>query len=259
MRKQRQQGQKSAPLGPVPIPQPRPQRMMRSNSENQELLRQRQVGTGAGGTAVAQQQDPRAGRSRAWQLGYDDGVTQAEGGLARIQGDAVTQRALQSASTTSGVSYDNLTAMAIIESTGDRRIGTNAFGYTGLMQMGRDAAADVGMSYSSLQGAQNVGNNALAGARYWNLNDERLDEGIPRDPLHMYLAHQQGAGGTNQLMETLGSTPNAAASRNQRNNLPGHVFEALGGRVTQQDFYDYWAGKMAAIQQAIQASRAPQS
>ena len=85
--------------------------------------------------------------------------------------------------------------MSIIESTGNRHVGTNYFGYTGLMQMGRTAAADVGMSYSSLVGSNNVENNAMAGAKYWNVNDKRLDKSVPRDPLHMYLAHQQGAGG----------------------------------------------------------------
>lgn len=236
----------------IPIPRPRP-RSLRSNSEVQEQLRQQPQGDASGQVAP----DPKAGKSRAWQLGYDDGVAQGQGGIANIQGDALTQEALQNASDKTGVSYDDLTAMAIIESTGNRKIGTNASGYTGLMQMGADAAKDVGMSYKGLQGAGNVNNNALAGAKYWNLNDQRLDEDIPRDPLHMYLAHQQGAGGTNTLMKNLQEDPSANASRNQKNNLPGHVTKALGGKVTQKDFYDYWQGKMTAIQNAIRESKQP--
>jgi hypothetical protein len=197
-----------------------------------------------------------AGKSLAWQLGYEDGVAQAKGGLANIENDNKTQSALRNASAKSGVAVDDLEAMAIIESTGNRAIGTNAFGYTGLMQMGAEAAKDVGMKYADLQGKDNVENNALAGAKYWNVNDKRLNENIPRDPLHMYLAHQQGAGGTNKLMETLKDQPEAKASRNQLNNLPGHVVKRLAGKVKQQDFYDYWQGKMAAIQEAIRQNEA---
>lgn len=145
--------------------------------------------------------------------------------------------------------------MSIIESTGNRNVGTNAYGYTGLMQMGRDAATDVGMSYGSLQGGANVDNNALAGAKYWKVNEERLDPGVPRDPLHMYLAHQQGAGGTNALMKTLATSPGAAAHGAQKNNLPDKVRKAKGGKISQQDFYDYWAGKMQAIQDSIAAAK----
>ncbi|MFT5681500.1 MAG: hypothetical protein ACI8RZ_002406 [Myxococcota bacterium] len=189
-------------------------------------------------------------QSEAWRLGYDDGVMQAEGGMENIQSDPVTQSALSDAAQASGVSQDDLTAMAIIESTGNRDVGTNRSGFTGLMQMGRRASQDVDMPFEDLKGADNVDNNALAGARYWNLNDQWLNEEIPRDPLHMYLAHQQGAGGTNSLMSTLAEDPNTTASRNQRNNLPGRVVQTLGN-VTAQDFYDYWSGKMTAIQDAV--------
>ena len=193
--------------------------------------------------------------SRAMQLGNTDGLGQAKGGLNNLAGDPQTRSAIEAASKATGQSVDDLTAMAIIESTGNRHVGTNAYGYSGLMQMGRAAAKDVGMSYGSLLGGGNVKNNALAGAKYMNVNAKRLDKGIPQDPLHLYLAHQQGAGGTNALMETLKSNPKAAATRNQRNNLPGAVLKELGGNVTQQDFYDYWKGKMGAIQSSIQDSK----
>lgn len=192
-----------------------------------------------------------ADKSQAWKLGFGHGVSQARGGLRNIGGDAMTRDALQNASTQTGVGYDDLSAMAIIESTGNRHVGTNRSGFTGLMQMGDTAAQDLGMSFSGMQGGANVRNNALAGAKYWQLNDDRLDEDIPRDPTHMYLAHQQGAGGVNQLMKGLKSNPDAGASRNQRNNLPPGVARALGRAPTRQDFYDYWTGKMTAIQDAI--------
>lgn len=197
-----------------------------------------------------------AGRGDAWRTGYRDGMGQAAGGLRNIERDAATGDALAFASRETGISVDNLTAMAIIESTGNRNVGTNAFGYTGLMQMGADSAQDLGTSYASLQGGANVNNNARAGAQYWQLNDRRLNDAVPRDPLHMYLAHQQGAGGTNSLMKGLAAAPNAAANRNQRNNLPGSLRGTLGRPITRQDFYDYWSGKMTAIQDAIAARRA---
>lgn len=236
----------------------------RGNAFLQDQLRARQAQEGPGlaegqeaaqlaaGDAIPSQY---ASESEVWRMGYLDGVAQARGGLANIGGDARTQGALSQAATATGVAEDDLTAMAIIESTGNRNIGTNAYGYTGLMQMGRDAATDLGMSYSKMKGGANVDNNALAGARYWKLNEQRLDEDIPRDPLHMYLAHQQGAGGTNQLMDTLATNPGKAAHGAQKNNLPGHVRQARGKSLTQQDFYDYWAGKMQAIQDAIAASK----
>jgi hypothetical protein len=198
-----------------------------------------------------------ASKSATWKRGYADGLAQGRAGMARIDADEKTLAALAGASKNTGVKQDDLTAMAIIESTGNRAVGTNAFGYTGLMQMGQDAASDLGMSYSKMRGAENVGNNALAGARYWKLNEERLNRNVPKDPLHMYLAHQQGAGGTNALMDTLATNPGAKATGAQRNNLPGDLKKQLGKGATQQNFYDYWAGKMQAIQDVIAAKKAP--
>jgi soluble lytic murein transglycosylase-like protein len=221
-----------------------------SNSVMVEQMKQAQL-VDTGGQTL----DPEL-PSEAWRLGNSDGGRTAVGGLANIQGDQATLDAIAKASKATGVSVDDLTAMAIIESSGRADVGTNQFGYTGLMQMGSAAAKDVGMTLGSVTGVENVDNNALAGAKYWNQNARVLDEDIPRDPLHMYLAHQQGAGGTNTLMRNLSTNPDAAASRNQVSNLPGHVFEALGGSATQQDFYDYWQGKMGAIQGAIQDDKA---
>ena len=197
-------------------------------------------------TCDANTSAPAAPKSMSGQMGYNDGLAQAKGGLQNLSSPA-TQKALEAASKAQNISLDNLKAMSIIESTGNGAVGTNAFGYTGLMQMGRAAAQDVGMSYSSLVGAHNVGNNAMAGAKYWNINASRMNAAIPRDPLHMYLAHQQGAGGLNSLMRTMGSNPAAAMSRNQLNNIPGKLRQALRN-PTQKDFYDYWKGKMKGIQ-----------
>lgn len=223
------------------------------NAFAQEQIRRQQAALLA--AVDTGQVDLAAPKSAVWRLGYRDGMAQGKGGLATVQRDLTTLKAINGAAGATGVAADDLTAMSIIESSGNRNVGTNRFGYTGLMQMGRDSASDVGMSYASLQGGANVANNALAGAKYWQINDRRLDEEIPRDPLHMYLAHQQGAGGTNTLMKTLASDPSKAATRAQRNNLPPEVRRAIGGTPSHQDFYDYWSGKMEAIQDAIATSK----
>ena len=220
---------------------------------NQAAVEQANMVVATASTDIPQQY---AGKSAVWKSGYRDGLAQARDGLANIEGDATTRSAIADASTATGVDIDNLTAMAIIESTGNRSIGTNGSGYTGLMQMGSEATREVGMRFSSVKGASNVANNALAGAKYWNLNDERLGEDVPRDPLHMYLAHQQGAGGTTRLHETLQTNPTAAATGAQKGNLPEALRATLGKNITQQDFYDYWAGKMQAIQDALAARNA---
>ncbi len=195
------------------------------------------------------------GQSKIWKMGYRHGVAQARGGVANITSDPLTRAALDKAASATDLNVDDLWAMAIIESTGNRHVGTNGSGYTGLMHMGKAAARDVGMSYGKMQGASNVDYNALAGAKFWQRNDELLDESVPRDPLHMYLAHQQGGGGTNTLMRDLQTRPNAAAKHAQRVNLPPEVRRAMGGTVTRQNFYDYWAGKMTAIRESIAAHR----
>lgn len=195
-------------------------------------------------------------KSAIWQVGWAHGLSQGQAGLENIAKDTRTQLALAKASQATGVSEDSLTAMSIIESTGNRSVGTNAYGYTGLMQMGSDAAKDLGMSYSSLIGAENVENNALAGARYWGINDSRMDQDIPRDPLHMYLAHQQGAAGVSDVYQTVQQSPQTQAIGVMRNNLPSDVLQQTGWNPTYQEFYDYWSGKMAAIEHLIAMQKA---
>ena len=198
-----------------------------------------------------QQQKPKPPKSKAEKLGLKDGLRHGQEGMNNLNSSPTTMQALQNAAQKTGNNIQDLQAMSIIESTGNAGVGTNKFGYTGLMQMGQDAAKDVGMSYSSMVGSGNVNNNALGGARYMNLNKGRLNSNIPKDPLHLYLAHQQGAGGTNSLMKTLAKNPAAPLTRNQLNNLPPQVRNQLGGNMTQQDFYDYWKGKMDGIQQRV--------
>lgn len=187
--------------------------------------------------------------SKAEKAGRSAGASQARAGVNNIASSPTTMSALQNAAKASGRSFTDLATKAIIESTGNAGVGTNPYGYTGLMQMGRAAAQDVGMPFSSLVGAGNVGNNALAGAKYMNLNAGRLPGSIPKDGFHLYMAHQQGAGGTAQLMRTLQSNPGAALTRNQANQLD--LGRIVGRQPTQQDFYDYFKGKYESIEDAV--------
>lgn len=197
-------------------------------------------------------------RSDQYEWGWENGVRNTAGGMDRILNDTDTLEAIKNASRETGVSVENLIAMAIIESSGNKGIGTNTFGYTGLMQIGRAAASDIGIPYEDLVGAENVEKNALAGAKYWNINASRLNDDIPRDPLHLFLAHNQGASGTNQLMHNLDSNPDnpPPLNRNQRTNLPASYIAEIennGEEVNQRHFYDYWKGYMASIQEQVAA------
>jgi hypothetical protein len=162
--------------------------------------------------------------------------------------------AIESASHTTGVSVGDLTAMALIESGGDANIGTNRYGYTGLMQIGRMAASDVGMSMRDVTGAGNVSNNALAAALLWVRNARSLSRDIPRTTVNLYLAHQLGARGMNELWATVRTNPNQPLTENQRGQLPGAVMRQLSQDhrvVTQRDFYDFWVGRAGGIREAI--------
>jgi hypothetical protein len=205
-------------------------------------------------TETNDQKNPQR-RSQAEEAGRKAGQAQAQAGVNNIANSPQTMNALQNAAQQTGQSFNDLATKAIIESTGNAGVGTNPYGYTGLMQMGRAAASDVGMSYGSLVGAGNVGNNALAGAKYMNLNAARLPAGIPKDGFHLYMAHQQGAGGTAQLMRTLANNPGAALTPNQANQLD--LGRVLGRNPTQQDFYDYFKGKYKAAEEAVEKKFGP--
>jgi hypothetical protein len=237
-------------------------RFIQDQIQNAQQVQQQQPGRdvqwgAAAGSSTELQRTPEdvEQESVVWQMGWEHGLLQADTGLDNIARDVETRLALAKASESTGVNEDDLVAMAIIESSGNRSVGTNAFGYTGLMQMGRDAATDIGMPYESLVGAENVENNALAGARYSEMNSQRMETEVPRDPLHLYLAHQQGASGASDLYETVQSNPDAQAHSNMRNNLPETVLQKVGWDPSYQEFYDYWSGKMAAIQSLLAEQR----
>ena len=157
-----------------------------------------------------------------------------------MMADTLTNYALHNAATQTGVDIQMLETMAMIESSGNREVGQNVYGYVGLMQMGQIALADVNANNTNQitwdEVVNNVNTNALAAAEYLRLNSNRLRRRyIPINATNLYLAHQQGVGGLHQLLRTLQTNPNAPLTSPQRSNYYGHE-----SNPTQQDFYNYW-------------------
>ena len=113
------------------------------------------------------------------------------------------------------------------------------------------AAAEVGLAFDSVVGPEQVENNALAGARLWRRHAERLDDDVPRDPLQIFLAHQLGSDAACQIFWTVPHDPDTPAHRVMRHSLPESVLQMVGWDPTFLEFYDYWHGKMSAIETLI--------
>ncbi len=177
--------------------------------------------------------------------------------VKKIINDTEIMEAFHHANKLTGVPINYLMVFAYIESRGNQKIGTNSYGYTGLMQVGQDATSDIirnfpeavsnGVAWKEV--IKSVKINVLAAAYYMKLNRKRLDKSIPDDVLHTYLAHQQGAGGLKRLIYTLKINPNTKANKNQLNNLPTKFIISKGGpeHVTINDFYEYYKKRIGDI------------
>jgi len=175
--------------------------------------------------------------------------------IEKMMGDTETRSALENASKKTGLDLESLMTMAIVESRGRKSIGTKKYGYTGLMQLGKAAMSDIQKSYPDLTYAavkEDVTKNALAGAIYWNMNARQLAHyKIQSTVLNQYLAHQQGAKGLSNLLNTLKTAPNSPATPNQLSNLPPKFIKQNSGNVTQLDFYSYWRNQILTIQSDV--------
>lgn len=179
--------------------------------------------------------------------------------IQRMMGDAQTRNAINSAATTAGVDRRNLMTMAIIESGGNRNVGTNRFGYTGLFQIGHPLANDLhrvnaGVTWDGV--VNNVNVNALAGALYWRQNERFLGRhNIPVTTVNTYLAHQQGAGGIQQLWNLLQTNPNLLLNsndpqyhgllHNMGTNPPPGIRAITNPTI--QDWYNLWQQRINNI------------
>jgi hypothetical protein len=175
----------------------------------------------------------------------------------RIMNETELINAFNNANLITGVPVGHLMVFAYIESRGNKNIGTNKFGYTGLMQMGRNAVNDIlnnfkdaatnGISWDNV--VSNPSANVLAGAYYMKLNLKLFGSEIPKDILHTYLAHQQGVDGLKKLLKALKSNPNSPAQKAHLDNLDEKFINSKGGsaQITIQDFFNYWSDKVTSI------------
>ena len=130
-----------------------------------------------------------------------------------------------------------------IESMGDASaVAPNGL-YKGLGQMGRDAWSEANAllkgGVGGFENVMNPGINFAATKAYMAINARRV-KGAPMDnPLHLYLAHQQGAGGLTQIYHAArtGSSVEGKIGKNMQSNLPRSA-----GSATPLNFYNYWAG-----------------
>ncbi|MCA9544957.1 MAG: transglycosylase SLT domain-containing protein [Myxococcales bacterium] len=177
----------------------------------------------------------------------------------RIEKSQKTQQALAGASEQTGVAERDLWVMAALESAGkpDARNGS----YRGLMQMGQSAAEEVDMPWKDV--ATDVNANALAGAKYWQHHEGRMeDAGIESNVLNQYLAHQQGFGGMRKLLRTVATDPDKRATRAQLANLPPEFIQSLGksrSQVTQQDFLKFWEDRVKSAEAAFDMHQGQQT
>jgi RHS repeat-associated protein len=190
---------------------------------------------------------PPAGAPAAHAAGHRrDPAERMRDQFNNMMADPQTGAALQRAAQITGVPIASLSAMALIESGGNRNVGTNANGYNGLMQLGRAAIRDIlqtipdaaqnGISWENIQNDVNA--NALAGAYYWQMNEQRLAaRNVPVTPTTVYLAHQQGAAGAAALIRTIAANPDAPLTPNQANQRVPNV-------ATQQQFFDAFDRRM---------------
>ena len=179
----------------------------------------------------------------------------------KMMSDPETKLALENASQKTSISLSDLMVMAIIESGGNKNIGTNKSSYTGLMQMGQLATTDVQKIDSTItfeKVKSSVEINALAGAIYMKKNFEMLTKNnIETNVLNLYLSHQQGLSGFTGLLKDLKTNPNSLANKNQLNNI-AYGYTKHNGKivkwgskesklVTKQEFYQGWVAKIDKI------------
>jgi hypothetical protein len=163
------------------------------------------------------------------------------------------------------LSEADLRTIVSIESSANRQTGKNKYGYAGLFQMGPAAAKDAGYKFEKLDDPSEWRTNVAAGVRYLELNAQRLSKaGVDVTPLNLYIAHQQGAaGGVKTLREVQdGSASETPANRNQLNNLPSKLKQAItesGRKVTVQDYYDYWSAAFQTVSQRVNQPSPPSS
>jgi hypothetical protein len=156
-----------------------------------------------------------------------------------------------------------LSRVAAIESGCDKRTGKNRFGYAGIFQLGRAACEDLKESYEAIDDPEEWRKNVEVGAKYLALTRDRLARELARrkvelriEPVHVYLAHQQGVHGCANLLEMVvkGTARTTDMTGAQLNNMDGVVkarLTAEGRKAKVLEFYAYWLGAFSAVEAAV--------
>ena len=196
----------------------------------------------------------------AMSIGNGDGVPQANTSAARLNSDTALSDAIDNAATPT-VSAPTLRAIVSVESTANSKIGLKNPGYAGPFQVSVGAANQVGYKLSpgrrSLAKLNVLNTNVTVAAKYLQYCAAQLaKKNIPITPVNLYLAYQQGPGGLETLYKQVengkaAKTP-ATKYKNELNNSGNlETYISPKSKITAQDFYDYWTGKIEAEDEIV--------
>jgi hypothetical protein len=144
-----------------------------------------------------------------------------------------------------GVSVEHMRAMANIESSGDVNARSST-GALGLYQFTRGT----GKQYGMMSDAERLDprKNAEAAARLTLDNKRALEKaGLSSDGANLYLAHQQGVGGTKALHKAIDSGADPSTIKLGKNMTLRQSMDLNGGKgMTPEQFKAMWQKKYDA-------------
>jgi hypothetical protein len=196
-----------------------------------------------------------------WSLGkknYGDAATKA---VTNLAGNKDLADVLEVESKLSkNFSFLSLKRICAIESQCDLTFAYSKASYKGYFQMGKDACTDVGTKFTDIDEKSEWKKSCEAGRLFLDLNWKRLadkgaslTDGTMSTLTLIYLTHQLGAGGGPALFKTLndGTAASAEASKDMLANIPpkatASMIGAAGHKITQLEFYAYWAGSIQVV------------
>lgn len=165
----------------------------------------------------------------------------------RAEFTGTVQQAIAAAAKESGISEATLQRFAQIESRGNPNAVNGSS--RGLMQMQPGAWADAAKFISLpryMDGVFDPLANARAGAAYIRNNEKvlkRLGYTGPWDAAHMYLAHQQGAGGLLNMWRAANGGKGVLSTENMLRNPPQ---DKRGLTTDPVEFYKRWVAVATA-------------
>lgn len=151
--------------------------------------------------------------------------------------DSSIGRDLEEAAETYDVPVDFLATMARIESAGDPD-AVSPTGATGIFQFTRGTGKEYGLVGDDFDNRKDARENIMAGAKLAKNNKKALERaGIEPEPYLLYMAHQQGVGGTKAIVEAADKGREVSKSIRRNMDLNG------GKGLSPQEFLDMWQRK----------------